>query len=191
MISMKKLNLEDVLGLWESENFTLVITSESAVLAKKTEEKSSETESIIWHHILERENEKHHNTIQLSRNIYIHQLLDDDLKEIIIMYNDVNYSFHRVELINSFKFYRSPKDVQKFVAIRWNSPWEYIAMVEFQGFEIKRILRGESKKEQDEISHCYWEEILAENWVEFNFKSLFPHYKQIDIISEIKSKILY
>ena len=36
MISMEKLNLEDVLGLWESENFKLVITSESAVLAKKT-----------------------------------------------------------------------------------------------------------------------------------------------------------
>lgn len=188
---MGKLKLENILGLWDSENYTLVITPESATLTKKIEEKSSETEPIIWHHILERENEQHYNTIQLSKYIYIHQLLDDDLKEIIIKYNGVNYPFHRVELINSFKFYRSPKDVQKFVAIRWNSPWEYIAMVEFQGFEIKRILKGESKKEQDEISHCYWEEILAKNWIEFNFKSLFPHYRQIDIISEIKSKIPY
>lgn len=191
MISMEKLKLENILGLWESENYTLVITPESATLTKKIEEKSSETEPIIWHHILERENEQHYNTIQLSKYIYIHQLLDDDLKEIIIKYNDVNYSFHRVELINSFKFYRSPKDVEKFVAIRWHSPWKYVAMIEFQGFEIKRILKGNSKKEQDEIRHCYWEEILPEKWSELNFETYFPLYRQIDIINEIKSKIPY
>lgn len=77
----------------------------------------------------------------IIKYIYIHQLLDDDLKEIIIKYNDVNYSFHRIELINSFKFYRSPKDVEKFVAIRWHSPWKYVAMIEFQGFEIKGYLK--------------------------------------------------
>ena len=191
MISMEGLKLENVLGLWESENFTLVITPESAVLTKKIEEKSSEIESIIWNHILEKENEKHYNTIQLSKSLYIHQLSNNDLNEIIIKYNDVNYSFHRVELINSFKFYRSPKDVEKFVAIRWYSPWKYIAMIEFQGFEIKRILKGDSKKEQDEIRHCYLEEILPENWVEFNFRTFFPLYRQEDAIDEIKSKIPY
>lgn len=191
MISMERLKLENILGLWECENYTLVITPESATLAKKIEEKSSETEPIIWHHILERENKKHYNTIQLSKYIYIHQLLDDDLKEIIIKYNDINFSFHRVELINSFKFYRSPNDVEKFVAIRWHSPWKYVAMIEFQGFEIKRILKGDNKKEQDEIRHCYWEEILPENWYEFNFETYFPSYRKIDIINEIKSKILY
>lgn len=191
MISMEGLKLENVLGLWESENFTLVITPESAVLTKKIEEKSSEIESIIWNHILEKENEKHYNTIQLSKSLYVHQLSNNDLNEIIIKYNDVNYSFHRVELINSFKFYRSPKDVEKFVAIRWYSPWKYIAMIEFQGFEIKRILKGDSKKEQDEIRHCYLEEILPENWVEFNFRTFFPLYRQEDAIDEIKSKIPY
>lgn len=76
MISMEKLKLENILGLWESEDYTLVIIPESATLTKKIEEKSSETEPIIWHHILEREDEQHYNTIQLSKYIYIHQLLD-------------------------------------------------------------------------------------------------------------------
>lgn len=35
MISMEKLKLENILGLWESENYTLVITPESATLTKK------------------------------------------------------------------------------------------------------------------------------------------------------------
>ena len=191
MISKKKLKLESILGLWESENYTLVITPESAVLTKKIEDKSSETEPIIWHHIIEKENIKHYNTIQLSKYIYIHQLLDDDLKEIIIRYNDVNYHFHRVNFINSFKFYKSPKDVEKFVAIRWHSPWKYVAMIEFQGFKIKRILKGESKEEQDEIRHCYLEEILPENWSELNFETYFPDYRQINIINKIKNEIQY
>lgn len=191
MISMEKLRLENVLGLWESENFTLVITPESAVFAKKIEEKSSVVEPIIWHHILTEENKKHYNTIQLSESIYIHLLDNNDLKDIDIKYNDTIYHFHRVEFIKSFKFYRSPKDVHKFIAIRWYNPWEYIAMVEFQGFEIKRILKGTSKMEQDEIIHCYWEEILAENWSEFNFKTFFPPYKHNDIINKIRSEILY
>lgn len=191
MISMKELKLEDVSGLWESENFALIITTTSVVLSKKTEDKSSEIESIIWKHILEKENKKHYNTIQLSESLYIYQLSDNDLNVITIEYNDTNYHFHKVEFIDSFKFYRSPKDVQKFVAIRWHSPWKYAVMVEFQGFEIKRILKGESKKEQDEIRHCYLEEILPENWVEFNFKTFFPSYRQEDVIDEIKSKIPY
>lgn len=191
MISMEELKLGNVLGLWESENFTLVITPESAVITKKIEEKSSAVEPIIWHHILEKENKKYYNTILLSKSIYIHQLSDNDLKEIIINYNGTNYDFHRVEFINSFKFYRSPKDVQKFIAIRWYNPWEYIAMVEFQGFEIKRILNGENQKEKDEINHCYWEEILAEKWSEINFETFFPPYKHNDIINKIRSEILY
>lgn len=191
MISMENLNLEDVLGLWDSEDFKLIITPESATLTKKIEERISKTESIIWHHILEKENIKHYNTIHLSKSIYIHLLSENNLEEIIINYNDSNYNFQRVEFIKSFKFYRNPKDVQKFVAIRWQCPWKYTAMIEFQGFKIKRILKGESKNEQDEIGHCYLEKILPENWSEVNFETYFPHYYHTDIINEIKNKIPY
>ena len=129
---------------------------------------------------------KYHETILIFyveyKNIFDH---------LLIKYNDTIYHFHRVEFIKSFKFYRSPKDVQKFIAIRWYNPWEYIAMVEFQGFEIKRILNGENQKEKDEINHYYWEEILAENWSEFNFETFFPTYKHSEIINKIRSEILY
>lgn len=79
MISMENLNLEDVLGLWDSEDFKLIITPESATLTKKIEERISKTESIIWHHILEKENIKHYNTIHLSKSIYIHLLSENNL----------------------------------------------------------------------------------------------------------------
>lgn len=54
-MSMEKLKLENILGLWESENHTLVITPESATLTKKIEEKSSETEPIMAPYIRKRE----------------------------------------------------------------------------------------------------------------------------------------
>ena len=140
MISMKTLKIDNVLGLWENETYTLIITPITTTISKKIEEKHSETKHIIWQHILDKENKIHYNTIQVSEGIYIHQLIDNNPEELIINYNDICYNFHRIELINSFKFYRSPKDAHKFVAIRYHVPWEYTIMVEFQDFKIKRII---------------------------------------------------
>lgn len=189
MHSIKELELKEVLGVWENDIYILVITNKIATISKKIEEKSTDAYPITWYYISDKY-DKMYNTIQISRNIYIYQLFENNTDEFVINYNSNNYEFHRVNFINEFNFYRSRIDIHQYIAIRWYNPWEYIALVEFYDFDIKRILRGHLKEERSEICNIYNSIIVfPDNWSKIDFKSCFPDYKQEAILETMKRKL--
>lgn len=187
MHSMERLKLEDVLGVWENDIYTLVITIKKATMSQKIEGKTAYTNSIIWSHISNEKNKMYNNTILISKDIYIYQLFEDNPNELVINYDGNNYKFHKVTFINEFKFYRSRIDIHQYIAIRWYNPLEYIALVEFHDFDIKRILRGNSETERQEICGIYSSiTIMPDNWIEIEFNSCFPDYKRKAILETMK-----
>lgn len=190
MISIIELKLEDILGLWENDDYTLVITPKTITLSSKTQTTYVEKEPIIWRHCLDDKNKILHNTIQVSKNIYIYQLNENSLDEFVILYNDNYHPFHRVSFFNEFKFYRSRIDIHKYIAIRWHNPWEYVALVEFQDFHIKRILQGDVQEERSEICNYHTDiSTFPDNWTEIEFRTCFPDYHQKAIQKTIKDKL--
>lgn len=139
--------------------------------------------------MINQEDKIHYNTIKLSESIYIHQLQNNNLEELIINYKNQNYKFHKVKFINEFKFYRNKLNIHQYIALRWYNPWEYTAMVEFHDFDIKRILKGDIENDRKEICNFQSDVIFSNNWIEIEFEKCFPNYKQNPILEKMKLEL--
>ena len=192
MKSMSTLKVNVILGLWEHNDYFLLISNSSVTLTEKNNAKMCIEEPLIWKHILNEKDKIHYNTIQISENLYIHQLFDN-ADDFIILYKGNKYNFKKIEFINTFKFYKSNEKPSKLIAIRWYNPWGYIALAEFDdSFNITRILKGNIEEQRKEINDWNYK-ILSNtnNWRECNFKHYFPHYKQAGLIKKLKNELQY
>ena len=188
--AISTLKLDDILGLWDNDEYTLVITDKAVSLQKKIEDRTNLSEPIIWKHIVSTEEKIHFNTIRLSNSIYIHMLFDNCDDDICIYYNQMKILLRRVKLINQFKFYINNENTKQVIAIRYNSPWEYAALVEFNLFEIKRIFSGSKEEEKSEIIRYNLElSDFSNKWRLIDFEHFFPKHLQKDIIKELKMKL--
>lgn len=188
MKSMKDIKIEDIIGVWECKKYSLVITKECIVLTDKEEIVNTLEEPTLMIYISDKNNKEIFNTIHLSQNIYIYQLITED--SLFLTIENENLEFYRLGFINEFKFYRNTEIPSKYIAIRWYSPWEYIAMVEFQEFNIARVLTGKIENDRTNINKMHTDIWNSEKWIEISFEGSFPQYKQKEIVESIKQQLL-
>ncbi|MDD3038642.1 hypothetical protein [Bacteroides sp.] len=188
MNSMKNIKIEDIIGVWECNDYSLVITKKCVLLTDKKMNVITLEEPVSIEYIANENNKSTFNTVRLSQNIYIYQLITDD--NLYFTIKNENIEFNRLGFINEFKFYRNTEIPSKRIAIRWYSPWEYIAMIEFQDLSITKILTGKIEKQRTEIINTYEEAIFPKKWTEISFKDSFPYHKQNEIIEYIKHQLL-
>lgn len=188
MNAMKNIKIEHIIGVWECESYILVITNECIVLTDKKTNIHIIDEPIFMKDISSEKDKSTFNTIPLSKSIYICQIINDD--NLFVTIKEEKIKLNRKGFINEFKFYRNTEIPSKYIAIRWYSPWEYIAMVEFQGLEVIRVLTGKNEYERTEINEYHTNVLMCDKWIEFSFFQLFPNYKQSEIVESIKKQLL-
>lgn len=107
MESMQNLKIDNLLGVWKSDDYILTILPTRIVLSGNSTRGIDE--NIIMNYIAD--NNEYHNTIQVSDSINLFQLLTDNeivlkLKNINGQNNLVSEVFNRVGFENEFSFYQ-------------------------------------------------------------------------------------
>lgn len=186
---MQNLRIDDLLGIWKSDKYTLTILQDKVVLVGNDKNIS---ESVLMKHILTQT--PNINTIQLSNNINIFQILNENeirikIKNPIDNEGFVNEIFRRVDFIDEFTFYRNIEvpNIKKYVAVRWYSPWEYATLLEICDYCVANQISGNNEKGKKIISDFVNKESLNTNkWIRINFYAEFYKDTQLKIISNIK-----
>lgn len=193
MESMQNLRIEDLLGIWKSDKYTLTILPTKLILIGKNI-KSIE-EDIIMNYIDDNNNI---NTVQLSKSFNLFQLLNDN--EIVLKFKNANSKenfvkeyFSRVGFENEFSFYQNIEApcTNKYIAIRWYSPWEYTTLLEICDYSIKRLITGKDENERKIIIDFYYNERYNENkWIKIDFHSHFANFRQDELIREMQKALI-
>ena len=191
---MQNLRIDNLLGVWKSDKYTLTILPTRIVLIGNSIRGIDE--SIRMNYIADKN--EYYNTIQLSDSINLFQLLSDN--EIVLKLKNVNGKndlicevFNRVGFENEFSFYLNIEvpSINKYRAIRWYSPWEYITLFEICDYSIIKLITGKDEDELKLIRTFYYEEGNDKNkWIKIDFHSHFADFRQKELIREMQEALI-
>lgn len=193
MRSMQNLKLENLLGVWKSDKYTLTILQDKVVLVGNDKNIS---ESVLMERILTMS--PNINTIQLSNSINIYLIFNEN--EINIKISDsiqnnqlTSELFTHLSFIDEFSFYRNIEvpNINKYTAIRWYSPWEYVTLFEICDYSIIKLITGKDEDELKFINDFYNKEGNDRNkWIRVDFHSHFADFRQKDLIEKMQEALM-
>lgn len=192
MESMQNLKIDNLLGVWKSDDYILTILPTRIVLSGNSTRGIDE--NIIMNYIAD--NNEYHNTIQVSDSINLFQLLTDNeivlkLKNINGQNNLVSEVFNRVGFENEFSFYQNIEVANKYNAVRWYNPWEYTILLEICNYSITKIISGSNEEGKSIISSFINQESQdISKWIKVNFQSHFIYSRQKDLIKKMQEALI-
>lgn len=191
---MQNLEINEILGVWKSDKYILTILPVRLVLIGNSIRGIDESIRMNYN----ADKNEYYNTIQLSDSINLFQLLSDN--EIVLKLKNVNGKndlisevFNRVGFENEFSFYQNIEVpcINKYRAIRWYSPWEYITLFEICDYSITKLITGKDKDELKLIRTFYYEERNDRNkWTRIDFHSHFADFRQEELIREMQEALI-
>lgn len=183
-MNMQNLKIEDLAGVWCSEVYTLTVTLEK--IAFLGPDIRYIVEPVDMKHLLNEDVPMTYNTMQLSGSINIYQIFDDQEVEIVIE-GGKHFRLKRMGFENEFSLFRSITTPGTFVALRWYSPWGYIALFEIEHNSITKYLVGGNEEERIEINRFYNQEVVKESlWRRTTFKESIPEYRINELLEKMK-----
>ena len=189
---MQNLKIDNLLGVWKSDDYILTILPTRIVLSGNSTRGIDE--NIIMNYIAD--NNEYHNTIQVSDSINLFQLLTDNeivlkLKNINGQNNLVSEVFNRVGFENEFSFYQNIEVANKYNAVRWYNPWEYTILLEICNYSITKIISGSNEEGKSIISSFINQESQdISKWIKVNFQSQFIYSRQKDLIKKKQEALI-
>lgn len=190
MKAMNLLKKEDITGAWENEIYSLVIMPNLVFLEEKKHRIQICKEPILMKYMDDRNDKRTFNTMMLSENVQIFQIINDDEISIKIGKENDSYILKRLSFKEEFNFYRNMEFPSTYVAIRWFNPWEYVAIAEIKDCNVVKVMTGNIEEQRIRINEIHSDLLMSPKWLEVNFESVVPGYKQNEIINDITKQII-
>lgn len=190
---MQNLRIDNLLGVWKSDRYTLTILRDKVILVGNDK---NIDENVLMKHILNQDSKV--NTIQLSNSINIFQIFNDNeinikITNLIKKEDFVSETFKHLSFIDEFEFYRNIEvpSINKYTAIRWYSPWEFVTLFEICDYSIIKLITGKDEDEKKIINSFYYNERNDTNkWIKIDFHSHFADFRQADLIKEMQKALV-